>query len=149
MIHTKNKNEMVHLMGSISYPGPNVRHALALRSSLSKGDFGSFFDLARDVPDMGSYLVDHFIERERIFTFLKIVKAFRPTIPVNFLGEKLGFFHSGANQKSSYNDLVFWITSLEIPIDNDEIDCKSASKILSQAKNSISSKGVDIKGQIH
>ena len=150
MIHTRNKNEMVHLIGSITNPGPNVQHALALRSALSKGDFCAFFFLARETPDMGSYLIDQFIDRERVFTFLKLAKAFRPTLPVRFIGEKLGFFHAGEDLGVSMKNLEFWISELEVPIDNHaEIDCKNAVKILSQAKIAIGNKGVDIKGQIH
>ena len=140
---------MVQLIGSFTKPGPNVQHALALRSSLSKGDFGTFFYLARDAPDMGSYLVDQFINRERIFTFLKLVKAYRPTLPLRFVGEKLGFFHSGEDLAGSMKELESWIAELEIPVNNAEIDCKTAARLLSQLKNNISSRGVDIKGQIH
>lgn len=45
---------------------PAVRHALETRSALALGNHHKFFKLYMDTPNMGSYLMDMFLSRERL-----------------------------------------------------------------------------------
>jgi hypothetical protein len=150
MIHTLNKHDIIQLIGSLKTRGPCVQHALAIRSAVSTGDYVLFFRLFHETPNMGAYLIDHFIHRERVKAFLKLTKSYRPRLSVEFLTKKLGFIHpDDVTDKSKDRDAFMWIRELDIPIVDGEIDCKSAYPILFQAAHEIESKGVDIKGQIH
>jgi hypothetical protein len=43
-----------------------VQHALKVRKSLASGNYGHFFKLFRDAPNMGPFLMDIFIDKHRI-----------------------------------------------------------------------------------
>lgn len=49
---------------------PAVKHALAVRSALAIGNYHAFFRLYDDAPNMNAYIIDHFIDRERIHALL-------------------------------------------------------------------------------
>ena len=49
-----------------------IKHALDVRSALATSNYHKFFKLYLEAPNMGAYLMDHFVERERI-SALKIL----------------------------------------------------------------------------
>lgn len=54
---------------------PAVKHALDVRSALALGNYHRFFQLYLDTPNMGAYLMDMFVDRERISALCRICKA--------------------------------------------------------------------------
>lgn len=52
-----------------------VQHALMIRSSLAKGNYHKFFQLYETAPNMGGYLLDQFIGRERVDALIVMCKA--------------------------------------------------------------------------
>ncbi|CAG8730376.1 8284_t:CDS:1, partial [Racocetra fulgida] len=52
-----------------------IKHALEVRSTLATSNFHKFFQLYLKAPNMGAYLMDHFIERERIAALQTLCKA--------------------------------------------------------------------------
>jgi hypothetical protein len=52
-----------------------VRHALDVQRALSMGNYHALFGLYLDAPNMGAYIMDHFIDRERVKALLVITKA--------------------------------------------------------------------------
>lgn len=52
-----------------------VKHALALRSALALGNYHRFFSLYLESPNMGAYLMDMFVDRERLSALAAICKA--------------------------------------------------------------------------
>jgi hypothetical protein len=42
-----------------------IQHALNVRKCLASGNFGRFFKLYRDAPNMGGYMMDVFIDKIR------------------------------------------------------------------------------------
>lgn len=53
-----------------------VQHALSVSRALSMGNYHSLFHLYEDAPNMGAYIMDHFINRERVKALLVITKAY-------------------------------------------------------------------------
>lgn len=51
-----------------------VAHALQVRAALVTGNYHSFFQLYTDAPNMNAYIMDHFVERERINALLIMSK---------------------------------------------------------------------------
>lgn len=43
-----------------------VKHALQVRKALASGNYGRFFKLYLDSPNMGGHLMDIFIDKHRI-----------------------------------------------------------------------------------
>jgi hypothetical protein len=150
MIHTLNGRDLIELIGSVTRPGPAVQHAFHVRSAISSGNYNQFFQLYHEAPNMGGYLMDHFLERERLKTLLKLTKAYRPTMAIAFIGCMLGFVVPGEEYTKPIGRNVFiWVRNLGIVVENEMIDCKAAVPILTQLVQELGAKGVDIKGQIH
>ena len=53
----------------------SIKHALEVRSTLATANYHKFFELFLKAPNMGAYLMDHFIERERIAALTVLCKA--------------------------------------------------------------------------
>jgi hypothetical protein len=68
-------NEILAELTPAEKEEPAVRHALETRSSLASGNHHRFFRLYLDVPNMGAYLMDMFVQRERLSALAKMCKA--------------------------------------------------------------------------
>ncbi|GME46630.1 SAC3/GANP/Nin1/mts3/eIF-3 p25 protein [Neofusicoccum parvum] len=84
--------------GDLDKTQPAVKHALDVRSALALGNYHKFFRLYLDTPNMGAYLMDMFIVRERLAALANICKAYKPNLNIKFLTDELGF--------ESYQDCV-------------------------------------------
>ena len=77
-IHTCNRTDMNDVLAELTTADRNdtaVKHALEVRSALALGNYHRFFKLYIDVPNMGSYLMDMFANRERLAALTNICKA--------------------------------------------------------------------------
>jgi hypothetical protein len=68
-----------------------IKHALDVRSALALGNYHRFFQLYLDTPNMGAYLMDMFVARERLAALSSICKVYKPDIKLRFITEELGF----------------------------------------------------------
>lgn len=68
-----------------------VKHALDVRSALALGNYHRFFQLYLDTPNMGAYLMDMFVDRERLSALACICKTYKPDVKIRFITEELGF----------------------------------------------------------
>lgn len=68
-----------------------VNHAIMVRDSIISSNYSLLFRLYKSVPNMGIYLMDHFIEKNRTASFVNFCKVYKPTISMNFLKEILCF----------------------------------------------------------
>lgn len=71
-----------------------VLHALNVQRALSMGNYHLFFSLYNTVPNMGGYIMDHFVERERIRALLVMTKSYVPPNTV-FPAKPQLFAHPG------------------------------------------------------
>ena len=68
-IHTCNRTDMNDVLADLmpeEKKDPAVQHALETRSALALGNYHRFFQLYLDTPNMGAYLMDMFVARERL-----------------------------------------------------------------------------------
>lgn len=68
-IYTRNWTAINDTLADLSEEAkanPAVKHALEVRSALARGNYHRFFMLYLDTPNMGAYLMDMFVERERL-----------------------------------------------------------------------------------
>ncbi|KAF6203459.1 hypothetical protein GE061_001790 [Apolygus lucorum] len=66
-----------------------VRHAVSLARAWMVGNHVRIFKLYKSAPKMSSYLIDLFVGRERLAYFKVIMKAYRPSIPLDFVKSEL------------------------------------------------------------
>ncbi|KAF9941738.1 hypothetical protein BGZ67_004076 [Mortierella alpina] len=94
LLHTRNPSDIIAMLASLTpsqKQDPAVRHALQVRTALASSNYHVFFKLYINAPNMGGYLMDQFVERERVEAMKTICKAYRPSIEVSFLVSTLGF----------------------------------------------------------
>jgi hypothetical protein len=69
IVYTCNKSDMNDMLAELTLADkshPWIKHALDVRSALALGNYHKFFKLYLAAENMGSYLMDMFIERERL-----------------------------------------------------------------------------------
>jgi hypothetical protein len=54
---------------------PGVHHALQIHASLATANYVRFFRLYNSAPNMSGYILDHFVERERMTALTIMSKA--------------------------------------------------------------------------
>lgn len=54
---------------------PAVEHALKVQTALATSNYHAFFVLFTQAPNMGAYMMDHFVERERVAALATMSKA--------------------------------------------------------------------------
>jgi hypothetical protein len=93
-IHTANRtalNDAIADLTTAEKEERPVKHALNVRSALALGNYHKFFQLYLDVPNMGAYLMDMFIKRERLAALANMCKAFKPELKLRYVTEELAF----------------------------------------------------------
>jgi SAC3 family protein LENG8/THP3 len=77
-IHTANRTGLNDALADLTpaekEEGP-IKHALSVRSALALNNYHRFFQLYLDTPNMGAYLMDMFVLRERLAALCNICKA--------------------------------------------------------------------------
>jgi hypothetical protein len=68
-------NKLISELSPVHRKDPAVQHALEVRSALSQNNYFRFFRLYSNAPNMGGYLMDKFLDRERVQAMLIMCKA--------------------------------------------------------------------------
>lgn len=78
-IHTANRTELSNALADLTAAEKKdkaIKHALDVRSALALGNYHRFFQLYNETPNMGAYLMDMFVLRERLAALCNICKAY-------------------------------------------------------------------------
>ncbi|TVY19466.1 THP3-like protein [Lachnellula arida] len=147
-IHTSNRTALNDVLADLTTAEKQekaIKHALNVRSALALGNYHRFFRLYLETPNMGAYLMDMFVVRERLAAMSNICRAFKPDVPLRFVTEELGFESDSdaAQFVYDYNGQAL----LEEKEGNLRFLCGKAGQIFEVAKSEAFRK-VDIKGQI-
>jgi hypothetical protein len=97
-IHTSNRTALNDVLADLTTAEKEekaIKHALDVRSALALGNYHRFFRLYLDTPNMGAYLMDMFVVRERLAALSNICKAYKPDVKLRFITEELGFESDG------------------------------------------------------
>ncbi|KAI8931167.1 hypothetical protein NX059_011520 [Plenodomus lindquistii] len=92
-VYTCNKADMNDMLAELTHADKShewIKHALDVRSSLALGNYHKFFRLYLEAQNMGGYLMDMFIERERLNALANISRGYS-TVALRFLTDELGF----------------------------------------------------------
>lgn len=93
-IHTSNRTALSDMLADLTTAEkeePPIKHALCVRSALALGNYHRFFRLYQNTPNMGAYLMDMFVVRERLSALSNICKAYKPDVKLRFIVDELGF----------------------------------------------------------
>ena len=78
LLYTGNRHDLNHFMAEIEPEHKKdmaVQHALAVRSALARGEYGRFFRLYHNAPNLGGHLIKHFVNRERLAALTNLCVA--------------------------------------------------------------------------
>jgi len=147
-IHTSNRTALNDVLADLTTAEKEekaIKHALDVRSALALGNYHRFFRLYLDTPNMGAYLMDMFVVRERLAALSNICKAYKPDVKLRLVTEELGFESDGdaAQFICDHNGQHL----LEEKEDGLRFISGKAGQIFEAAKTQAFRK-VDIKGQI-
>ena len=84
-IHTCNRTDMNDVLADLTpaeKKKPAIKHALDARSALALGNYHKFFQLYLTTPNMGAYLMDMFVGRERLVALCNICISYVNPNPV-------------------------------------------------------------------
>ncbi|KAI0077733.1 hypothetical protein K474DRAFT_1684148 [Panus rudis PR-1116 ss-1] len=93
LLHGRNHSDLNLYVGQLTpklKESPAVQHALAVQRALSMGNYHSLFDLYLNAPNMGAYIMDHFVPRERARALMVMTRAYR-TLPLSYIQHELAF----------------------------------------------------------
>ncbi|KAL1302006.1 hypothetical protein AAFC00_002458 [Neodothiora populina] len=147
-IYTCNRTGMNDVLADLTAQDKEnaaVKHALQTRTALATGNYHKFFRLFNEAPNMGAYLMDMFVDRERLSALAKICRAFKPDVRVDYLTEEFAF----ANDQQCAQFICDYGGQqlLEQKPDGVRFACGKAGNHFDIAKQQ-AFRGVDIKGQI-
>ncbi|KAI7879646.1 hypothetical protein K492DRAFT_237763 [Lichtheimia hyalospora FSU 10163] len=145
-LHTRNWSDINSEMVGISTEGkedPSVRHALQVRSSMATNNYHRFFYLYVHAPNMGGYLMDQFVERERAQALMILCKAFRPSLKLSFITKELAFDNQEQLEKFLKEHKAWHVIGQGKDV---ALDTKTASANLAESAKRY--KKIDIKGQM-
>ncbi|TCD65902.1 hypothetical protein EIP91_002017 [Steccherinum ochraceum] len=134
LLHGRNRSDLNLYVGQLTAQQKSsavVKHALAVQRALALGNYHAFFDLYLSAPNMGAYIMDHFIARERLRALIVMTKSYM-TLQLTFIQSELAFDtpgdarafldEHGANQYKNPNS----------PDEEAILDCKQSHPVLTQ-----------------
>jgi hypothetical protein len=130
-IHTANRTELNNALADLTAAEKKdtaIKHALDVRSALALNNYHRFFQLYNQTPNMGAYLMDMFVGRERLAALCTICKAYVPPPPslkrlyafANTHKDTNKTCHCASSPKSCISNLMskrlnsFWTTMANI-----------------------------------
>jgi len=133
LLHGQNQSELNLFVGQLTprqKADPAVQHALEVQRAQAMGNYHKFCNLYLTAPWMGPYIMDHFIDRERVKALMVITKAYR-IISLAFLQRTLAFdTFEDTNTFLVTHSAIF--TNPSSPDIDKIIECKSANQKLTQ-----------------
>lgn len=147
-IHTSNRTALNDVLADLTTAEKEekaIKHALDVRSALALGNYHRFFRLYLDTPNMGAYLMDMFVVRERLAALSNICRAYKPDVKLRFITEELGFESDGDAAQFIFDYKGQHL--LEEKEDGLRFISGKAGQIFEAAKKQAFGK-IDIKGQI-
>jgi hypothetical protein len=135
LLHGRNKSELNLYVGQLTprqKVDPAVQHALRVQRAVSMGNYHTLFEMYLSAPNMGAYIMDHFIDRERAKAFVIMTKAYR-SLTLVFVQNELAFETLTDAQKFLATHRAACFVNPNSPDREKVLDCKAASPLIAQA----------------
>ncbi|XP_011091492.1 SAC3 family protein A isoform X1 [Sesamum indicum] len=104
MLHSNNNRDLLSAMSRLSANAKKdkaVKHALSVRSAVTSGNYVTFFRLYKTAPNLNTFLMDLYVEKMRYAAVKCMSRSYRPTAPVSYLSQILGFTNALPTSESS------------------------------------------------
>ncbi|XP_043693066.1 SAC3 family protein A-like isoform X2 [Telopea speciosissima] len=94
ILHSNNNRDLLSSMARLSDEARKdeaLKHALAVRAAVTSGNHVLFFRLYKMAPNLNTCLMDLYVEKMRFEAVRCMSRAYRPTVPVTYIAQVLGF----------------------------------------------------------
>ncbi|CAI9773106.1 unnamed protein product [Fraxinus pennsylvanica] len=94
LLHSSNNRDLLSAMSRLSVDAKKdeaVKHALSVRAAMTSGNYVMFFRLYKTAPNLNSCLMDLHAEKMRYAAIRCMSRSYRPTVPVSYITQILGF----------------------------------------------------------
>ncbi|KAJ7976234.1 SAC3 family protein A [Quillaja saponaria] len=94
ILHSNNNRDLLSSMSRLSDEAKKqeaVKHALAVRAAVTSGNYVMFFRLYQTAPNLNTCLMDLYVEKMRYNAVNCMCRSYRPTVPVSYVAQVLGF----------------------------------------------------------
>ncbi|KAJ6624970.1 SAC3/GANP/Nin1/mts3/eIF-3 p25 family-domain-containing protein [Mycena sp. CBHHK59/15] len=135
LLHGRNRSELNIYVGQLTpkqKADPAVQHALGVQRAQSMGNYHALFALYTNSPNMGAYIMDHFVARERVKALMVITKAYK-SILLSFVQQELAFESLVQAREFLVEHSAACFTNANHPDPHKTLDCKPAGAQLAQA----------------
>ncbi|KAI5575122.1 hypothetical protein BDE02_10G190800 [Populus trichocarpa] len=144
ILHSNNNRDLVSSMSRLTEGTKKdkaVKHALAVRAAVTSGNYVMFFRLYKEAPNLNTCLMDLYVEKMRYKAVSCMSWSYRPTIPVSYIAQVLGFSSAsdGNDEKDSdgsgLEECVEWMKAHGACLTTDnngemQLDTKASSSSL-------------------
>ncbi|WVQ65521.1 uncharacterized protein L199_003698 [Kwoniella botswanensis] len=161
LLHTRNRSDMATLLAQLTQTEKSdlgVKHALDVHAALATSNYVRFFRLFTTAPNMSGYIMDHFVERERIAALAIMSKGYM-SLTLTYITTTLAFdseeetdtflqAHDAAIyvQSASAQPNNHWKSIKPIPLHERIWDCRKAHAACAAGISKY--RVVDLKGQV-
>ncbi|KAI3470683.1 hypothetical protein Pfo_027346 [Paulownia fortunei] len=104
ILHSNNNRDLLSAMSRLSANAKKdkaVKHALSVRSAVTSGNYVTFFRLYKMAPNLSTFLMDLYVEKMRYAAVKCMSRSYRPTVPVSYLSQILGFTNALPTSEAS------------------------------------------------
>ncbi|KAK3034449.1 hypothetical protein RJ639_034686 [Escallonia herrerae] len=104
ILHSNNNRDLLSAMSRLSVESRKdeaVKHALAVRAAVTSGNYVLFFRLYKTAPNLNTCLMDLYVEKMRYAALTCMSRSYRPTLPVTYIAQVLGFNSAFASAEAS------------------------------------------------
>ncbi|CAL5365737.1 unnamed protein product [Camellia sinensis] len=107
ILHANNSRDLVSAMSRLSVETKKdeaVKHALAVRAAVTSGNYVRFFRLYKTAPNLNTCLMDLYVEKMRYTAVRCVSRSCRPTVPVSYIAQVLGFTNASPIETTEEKD---------------------------------------------
>ncbi|KAJ7050530.1 SAC3/GANP/Nin1/mts3/eIF-3 p25 family-domain-containing protein [Mycena amicta] len=134
LLHGRNSTELNIYVGQLTpklKSDPAVQHALRVQRALAFGNYHALFELYSASPNMGAYIMDHFVARERARAIMVFTKAYH-TLPLTLIHQELAFETIDQTREFLEEHSAAQFTNPGSADSEKTLDCKRAGVQLAQ-----------------
>ncbi|RDX89813.1 SAC3 family protein A, partial [Mucuna pruriens] len=138
IMHSNNNRDLLSSMARLSNEAKKdeaVKHALAVRAAVTSGNYIAFFRLYKAAPNLNTCLMDLYVEKMRYKAVNCMCRSYRPTLPVSYISQVLGFSSGLATDTDALEECSEWLKAHGASITSDNngdmlLDTKVSSSSL-------------------
>ncbi|KZV26113.1 leukocyte receptor cluster member 8 [Dorcoceras hygrometricum] len=97
ILHSNNNREILSAMSRLSVDARKdeaVKHALSVHAAVTSGNYVTFFRLYKTAPNNSTFFMDLHVEKMRYSAVKCMCRSYRPTVPISYIAQILGFVNA-------------------------------------------------------